>query len=119
MTTTCQPRKPQAQATGMAATSASIGTTTKMPTRARCPRVAPSSSRSGRTVRTRGSVASADFISGPAVVGGHVDVGRAWPGALVRSAEVVIVLLVGVGPGRREGVGALDAYVTVTYEAVS
>src|ERR1700744_2107177 len=103
MTTSCQPRKPQPQASGMAAIRASRGTTTKTPTSVRWATVAGCSSRSGRAVGRVG--AGSGGIEGSA---GPVGPG---PGAFARVVEVVIVLLAGQGP---EAWGSDTACLTLT-----
>src|SRR5450755_1223868 len=128
MIASCQPRNPPAHATGMAAISARSGTTTKIPTRARCPVVACSSAKSDRGARmvarraAPASPAGAGTAGGGAItsIGGDAIAGRTSEGAMALSAEVVIVLLAVVGGLSQEsGPSLLDAYVTVTYETVS
>src|ERR1700678_2426368 len=97
MTTSCQPRKPQPQASGMAAIRASSGTATKIPTSTRWPTVAGSSAKSERV--------------GGRVAAGAGELVTLVTGVLARSVEVVIVLLAGRGP---EAWGSDTACLTLT-----
>src|SRR5215831_8415431 len=88
----CQPR-PQPQANGIAATSASIGMPTNTPTRMRCTREVCASSMSGRAARLTGA--------GPATGRVAIVVVPVLP-LVPRASGVVVMVLPEVGDGGRK-----------------